>query len=190
MAKKITQQAPDVFLSADFTELFNKVFGPNDHPNDAEQTREAISQLSTNELVAFRAYIGQREAQFHEVNSALDAALAQKDIAEFPSESTLFSVSDKETQEAVGGVRVETVVTTIRSTKNKSTAEKVKEALKTNGILDKYTKQSIELQNDVLFEAKDKGTLPSSVANLLTETDKSERVSSYIPIKTLKGAGE
>lgn len=188
MAQKKVQQAPDASLSANFSELFNKVFGPSDEPNNAEQMQEAIASLSTSEAIALRAYIGLREAQFHEINATLSASIASRDISQFPSESALFSVTDEETNEVVGGVLVETKVTTVRSTKDKRTAEKVKEALQANGLLGTYTKQSIELQNDTLFEANANGVLPQSVSSLLTETKKSERVSSYVPVKTLKGA--
>ena len=185
MAKKTIPQTPDQYVSADFNQLFDRVFGPSDNPHNAEQIKEAIESLNVCDLVAFRAYLGYRENQFHEVNALLSAQINAHDTKEFPQENTLFAVSDKDSLESFGGVYVETVTDVSLSTSKAKVAAQVKDELKKAGLLnDEFTKTSIELKNQAVFQAKKDGKLPAAVADLLTETVTTKRVSSYVPIPT------
>lgn len=190
MPKKNQKLIPDAALSANFSELFDKVFGTNDEPNDEEARKRTILSLRTNELIALGTYLGLGEKQFHEVNATISEALSRAPLTDFPAEDSLFTVMDEETGETVGGFAVETKKTCVRSTKDKRVSEKVKEALTQNGLLATYTRQSVELKNDLLFQDKENGVLPQAVASLLTETEKTERISSYVPIESLKGDEE
>ena len=172
-------------LTTNFGDLLDKIFGTIANPHNSEETKEAIRGLSVSELICARAYLGQREAQFKEINSRIDAVLNEKDISEFPAENTLFSVTDSVASSVVGGVKVETKIDTIRSTSNKRTAEKVRDEIARLGLNAQYTKTSIELRNDVLFADKAKGNvLPASLDGLLSTEERRKRVTSFVPIKT------
>ena len=183
MAKKTIPQTPDQYVSADFEQLFDRVFGPSNAPHNAEEIKEAIGNLSVCDLVAFRAYLGYRENQFREVNALLSEQINAHDVSDFPQENTLFAVSDKDTSEPFGGVYVETVTDVSLSTSKAKVSTQVKDELKKVGLLnDDYTRTSVELKNQALFQAKKDGKLPASVSDLLTETVTTKRVSSYIPV--------
>lgn len=184
MAKqKTVQQAPDAVLTANFNELLDTIFGTSEKPHDSEEIKNAIANLNAAGLISARVYISQREAQLKEVNAYIDKALAEKDSSNFPSENSLFSVLDSATQEAIGGLRVETKIEKVRSTSNSRTAEKVKEELAKLGIQEQYTDTVVRLKNDVLFEAKAQNALPPSVDGLLTEEERTSRAITYVPPK-------
>lgn len=180
-------QTPSAVLSADFNELYDKVFGTAEKPNSSQETADALASLSTSDLICLRAAIGLRESQFHDVNAAISSKIAERPLSEFPSEDTVFAVKDSRTQAIIGGVKVETKVTKKRSTIDKKVAQKVKDELNSAGLLATYTKTSVELINDALYEAKANGTLPASVSALLTETEKRDRVSTFVPSHAVGG---
>ena len=181
-------QTPSAVLSADFKELYDKVFGTAKKPNSSKETADALASLSTSDLICLRAAIGLRESQYHDVNAAISSKIAERPLSEFPSEDTVFAVKDSRKQAIIGGVKVETKVTKKRSTTtDKKVAQKVKDELTSAGLLATYTKTSVELINDALYEAKAKGTLPASVSVLLTETEKRDRVSTFVPSNAVGG---
>lgn len=185
------QQAltPSAVLSADFNELYDKVFGTTKKPHSSQETADALASLSTSDLICLRAVIGLRESQCHDVNAAISSEIAERPLSEFPSEDTVFAVKDSgtQTQVIIGGVKVETKITRKRSTVDKKVAQKVKDELNSAGLLATYTKTSVELINDALYEAKANGTLPASVSALLTETEKRDRVSTFVPSNAVGG---
>lgn len=186
MPKKNQKLIPDAALSANFSELFDKVFGTSDEPNDEEEQKRIILSLRTYELIALGTYLG----QFKKASAAISEALSQAPSTDFPAENSLFTVIDEETGKSIGGLTVKTKKSFARSTQDKRVSERVKQALTENGLLATYTRQSVELNNDLLFKDNANGVLPQAVASLLIETEKTERTSSYVTTKSLKGDEE
>lgn len=184
MAKKIVNtRTPDENISADFGQLLDRVFGTVNKPKSFAEILEETEKLSTLELVALRGILGDRENMFRQINAKIDANLSEKAITDFKSEDTLISVVDQASGTCVGEVGVKTVTTVSRSTKNAKTATKIKELLENNNLTGTYTKTSVELKNDVLYEAKKNNALPAEISALLTEETTSSRCVTYSPAR-------
>lgn len=183
--KMFTQKTPDVTVNVSVPEVLSTIFGTYDNRLSFAETISSLEKLTVDELSAARAYLGEREATFKEINAKIDELLKSIDTSKFPNENTLISVYDTGTKKVIGGVSVETKVETTRSTKSKKNAEEVKKELAAAGLSAEYTRTSVELKNDALFEAKANNKLPASVANLLSETQQSKRSVSFLPTESL-----
>ena len=191
-------QRPDNFIQVDFDELFNEVFSP-----DEEQRAAIIESLDVDRKVAFYAYLRHRAAQFNAVADIAAKSLRAVPADQFRNPNTLISVYDDKHKELVGGVHIytQTITTTKLSTESKKTRNQIIEGLDKaikDGVLTQdqvygvgdsgnMIRKTLDLQNDILFAAKEAGTLPTSVSDLLVKSTKSEniRVTDFIDPKSL-----
>ena len=177
--KNEIKTTPDYTISVDFRPILDKVFGTRDNPTTPEERAEAMHALSLDDQIALTAYLGRRIQEFTEICSLNLRDIEEHPENEFPDKDCLIGVVDKVTGEAVGGVLVQTQTSVVRSTTKKKVRDAVIDNLTAAGILSDYTRQTTEIQNDKLFEAKANGSLPQSVASLLTETEEKKRVASF-----------
>lgn len=178
-AQNPVKNTPDYTTAVDFAPIFDKVFGSRENPTTPEERAEAIHALPLNDQIALTAYLGRRIQEFSDICSLVIQDIESRPETDFPNDDCLISIVDQTTSEVVGGVSVKTQVSVVRSTSKKKVRDAVIDNLTAAGILSDYTRQTTEIQNDKLFEAKANGSLPQSVASLLTETEEKKRVASF-----------
>ena len=180
MPRQATSLTVDAVLPANFKKLYGEVF-------DSEDPKAAIAKLSPDELICLRVGVGIREAHAHDVNAMLSEQIAKIEVSKLPSENTVIAVKDEKTKKIVGGLRIETKITPKYSTHTTKEAIKVKEALKQAGLDSTYTQPTVELINEKLFDAYEKGLLPPSISSLLSYSKQPNRVVTFIKSDVIGG---
>lgn len=181
MAKttKNTKTNPDVIIDISVTDIFTKVFGTRDNPNDAAAQKAAIESLTRDEAIGFCAYVGRRVSEFSDIFAQGTSNTNNIPVTEYPTENSLFAVRNKDNGEMIGGISVVTESKTTYSTASVPGRTKVLDALDKAGVTDKYTKNTVEIDNKKLSADKKSGALPPSVADVFIENVSTTRVTKF-----------
>lgn len=179
MAKTTAKTNPDTIIEISVSEIFTKVFGTREAPNDAAAQDAAIQSLTLNEALGFCAYVGRRIQEFNDIFAKSAVNSNNAPVADFPDENALFAVKNKDNGELIGGVSVITETSTKYSTANAKNRTLVLDALDKAGVTSQYTKTTVELNNQKLLDDKNAGVLPASVSNLFSVSVTSKRKTSF-----------
>lgn len=181
MAKttKTTKTNPDVIIDISVTDIFTKVFGTRNNPNDAAAQKAAIESLTRDEAIGFCAYVGRRVQEFSDIFARGAANTNNVPVTEYPTENVLFAVRNKDNGEMIGGISVETETNTTYSTASAPGRTKVLDALDKAGVTDKYTENVVKIDNKKLSADKKSGVLPPAVADVFKENVTSTRVTKF-----------
>ena len=187
---------PNLIVKANFKEMFAKLF-------DAKGTlqKDVLSSMPADQIIAFHAFMSRLVSQYNDLAATAVPLINSVDPATIGGDNALVSVYDEERQEIVGAVWIRTETSTTKSTSNAKNRSQVMVALEPSiGTLEqvdtltdqinadwqaahpqlgKYTKLSIELQNDALFRDKATGILDPSVAILLSEKVSTKRATTF-----------
>lgn len=185
MAKTtLTKTNPDKLVEISISEIFTKVFGTRENPNDAAAQADAIKSLSLDEAIGFCAYIGRRIEEFSNIFAAAAANSNDAPTTAFPDENCLLAVKNKDNGEMIGGISVTTETKTTYSTSSAKGRLQVLGALKDAGLTDQYTKTTVEVDNKKLATAKENKTLPPAVSAVFTVTETPKRVTKFQKLAT------
>lgn len=188
MASKVslTQEEIDktIFNEPDYKDIAKKLFGQNGDFG-IDQTKHAIESLSLEDLYsAFIAYTAKALA-FANLSSMLEGELNQRGgvacASAYGDTNPVIGIA------GVGVAKIEETTTVRRNTSSSSVRNKVVEELKKTPNSDRFFKISEELQNDILYTAKQDGTLDPKIANMITETKTTKRNVRFIPAERKEG---
>lgn len=186
MAKKTNVSVADATLSFDRGEMMTSVLNDGTHTLTPEERADNLKSMSVDKLLCALALFSKTANGFLEIAAAIENEIEKRDesefIAAFGKQDVAVAVEDQATHESYGGASVTTKSKTTRSTiTSKKNRDLVLEAIKKAGLEAKFTKTSIELQNDALFTAFADGSLPNSVSSLLSESTSTSRDASFVP---------
>lgn len=204
-AKASIPTTPNLIVKANFKEMFAALFDKK-----GALKKDVLSSMPADQIIAFHAFMSRAASQYSDLAAAAVPLINSIDPAAVGGDNALVGVYDEERKETIGAVWIRTETSVTKSTANAKNRSQVMVALEpaigdisqvdnlseqinkdwvtAHPQLGKYTKLSIELQNDALFRDKNTGLLDPSVSILLSEKVSTKRATSFQkapePVKT------